>query len=219
MTEERDPFIVMSWIAESCVFESGEPDDFMYETSGDLLSADDDDGRSLVGRFRIYYVDVERAINEGMPVLDVFDTHFHTVGYYEALFGEDSPEFSDRVRKLLKDDVFGSNVLILDRLEILPQYRGRALGLRVMQHMMKRFGAGTAVVAIKPFPLQFETETSSEDERKWRTKLRLAQLPNNKLVATKKLSDYYGKLGFLRISRTPYMVRATAWAIPELEGV
>ena len=70
---------------------------------------------------------------------------------------------------------------------------------------MKRFGAGTAIVAIKPYPLQFEVEPSNEDDRRWRTELKLTQLPKNRLVAIKKLSDYYGRLGFVRISRTPFM--------------
>ena len=58
MADERYPFVVMSWAAESCVFESGEPDDFIYETSGELLTADDDDGIFLIDKFSIYYVDV-----------------------------------------------------------------------------------------------------------------------------------------------------------------
>jgi len=219
MTNQRDLFIVMSWSSESGVLESGDPDDFIYETSGDLFSVDDNDGREFVGKFRLYYVDVERAINEGMPLFNVFDAHSHIVEYYDAVFGSNAPDFSDRLIKLLNHDVLGSNVLVLDRLEILPQYRGSKLGLSIMRHMIRRFAAGAAIVAIKPFPLQFEVEPSSGDERKWRTDLGLVQLPKDKRVATKKLCDYYSKLGFLRISRTPFMVRATAWPIPEVESV
>jgi hypothetical protein len=86
-----------------------------------------------------------------------------------------------------------------------------------MHHMMKRFGPGTALVAIKPFPLQFEHESSNEDNKKWRTELKLAQLPKNERLATKKLSEYYGKLGFRRIARTSYMVRTTEWVLPDIE--
>jgi hypothetical protein len=220
MTEERNPFIVMSWSSESDLLKSGDPDDFIYETSGDLFSVDDNDGRELVSKFRFYYVDVERAIHEGMPLFDVFDAHSHIVEYYDAVSGSNAPDFSDRLIKLLNHDVLGSNVLILDRLEIPPQYRGSKLGLRTMGHMIRRFAAGAAVVAIKPLPLQLEVEPSGEDEQKWRTSF-LAQLPKDKRVAIaiKKLCDYYTKLGFLRISRTPFMIRATAWPIPEAESV
>jgi hypothetical protein len=109
MAEEREPSIFMRWTEEYGVFESSEPDDFIYETSGDLL-VDADDGETPVGKFRVYYVDVERAIDEEMPVFDVLDSYSHTVEYYDAIFGTNSPNFSDRLMKLLEYDVFGSNV-------------------------------------------------------------------------------------------------------------
>ena len=68
-----------------------------------------------------------------------------------------------------------------------------------------------------PAPLQFEHESSNEDNKKWRTELKLAQLPKNERLATKKLSEYYGKLGFRRIARTSYMVRTTEWVLPDIE--
>lgn len=219
MTGQRDLFIVMNWSSESCVSESGELDDLIYETSGDLFNIGDKDEREFVGKFRLYYVDVERAVNEGMPVFDMLDAHAHTVEYYEPIFGSNAPEFSDRLTKLLHHDVLGSNLLILDRLEILPEYRGKELGLSVMRHMMRRFSAGAAVVAIKPYPLQFEAGPSGEDEKKWRADFGLGQLPRDKRLATKTLCDYYSKLGFVRISRTPFMVRATAWPVPSGETV
>ncbi|MDH3693805.1 MAG: hypothetical protein OER96_04460, partial [Gammaproteobacteria bacterium] len=65
MTEESGLFVVMNWASESLVEGSGEPEDFMYETSGKLIYVSVDDERSFVGRFRLYYIDVERAVNEG----------------------------------------------------------------------------------------------------------------------------------------------------------
>ena len=83
-----------------------------------------------------------------------------------------------------------------------------------MLEIMRRFSAGAALVAIKPFPLQFEPASSSDDEKKWRTDLGLAELPKGKRIATKKLSDYYSRLGFLRLGRTPFMVRGTGRPLP-----
>jgi len=213
MIEEQDPFVVLSWSAESFVSASGEPHDFIYETDGDLLAIDDADNRSLIGKFRLYYIDVERALNDGMPIFDVFDSYAQTFDYYDSLFGNNSPEFSDALMKILDYDVFGSNVLILDRLEILPKYRGRGLGLSVMRNMIARFAGGAAVIAIKPFPLQFEPESSAEDQKKWRADLGLTTLSKNKRNATKKLRNYYSRLGFVSMRGTSFMVRAGAWAM------
>jgi len=214
MDEEQDTYVVLRWTAESPVFVSGEPNDFIYETDGDLLAVNEADDRSLVGKFRLYYVDIERAINNGMPIFDVFDSYAQTVDYYDALFGANSSEFSDSLMNILKHDVFDSNVLILDRLEILPKYRGRGLGLSVMQHLIERFAGGTAVIATKPFPLQLEPDPSSEDGKKWRADLGLSTLSKNEQKATEKLRDYYSRLGFVSMRGTPFMVRASAWVMP-----
>ena len=211
MTERSDNFIVLSWSNESCVLDSEEPTDFIYETTSDLYNISDYEERVFVGKFRLYYVDVERAINEEMPIFDIFDTYCHTAGYFDPIFGSNSPEFSDRLLKLLNYDVLYRNILILDRLEILPKYRGNGLGLNIMRHMMNRFGPGTGVVTLKPFPLQFEPESTRIEDEKWYNDLGLSQLPKDERVATKKLFNYYSRLGFLRIGLTPFMVRATDW--------
>lgn len=218
MSGEGDLTIVMSWSSESYVSEYPAPDDFIYETSGNLFGIDDNDDRELIGKFRVYYVDVECAINEGEPIFDVRDAHSsHLEEYFEPVFGSEAPDFSNRLLDLLGHEVLGCNLLILDRLEVLPQYRGKGLGLSVLRHMITRFSSGAALVAMKPFPLQFEAAPSSAAEKKWRTRLSLAQLPTDKDVATEKICQYYSKLGFLSLGSTPMMVMSTAWSLPFIE--
>ena len=83
--------------------------------------------------------------------------------------------------------------------------------------MVSRFSFGAAIVAMKPFPLQFEAAPSNEDERKWRAELSLDQLGTDEDLATEKLCQYYSKLGFLRLNGTPMMVMSTAWSLPSIE--
>jgi GNAT superfamily N-acetyltransferase len=214
MAEGDDSYFVLSWAGESSVFDVGEPDELIYETRGEILAiGDSDNGRTLVGRFGLYYADIDRALNQGVHAFDVFDAYALTAEYYEHLYGENAPDFSDRVMKLVHDEVWGSNVLILDRVELLPQYRGRGLGLDVKRHMMKRFGAGAALVALKAFPLQLEVTPSSTDEKRWRANLGLGQFIQSGTAGTKKLVEYYGRVGFQRIGRTPYMVRTATTAV------
>ncbi|MGH8565608.1 MAG: hypothetical protein ACREXW_16550 [Gammaproteobacteria bacterium] len=163
---------------------------------------------------------MERAVNEGTHIFDVLDAHSsHLVEYFEPIFGTNAPDFSNRLMRLLKHDLVGSNLLVLDRLEVLPQYRGQQVGLDVMRHMLRRFSAGAGAVAIKPFPLQFEVSPPGDDEMKWREELQLERLPKDKRLATSKLCDYYKKLGFIRLGRTPFMVRATTWPVPSAATV
>ena len=133
MVEEDAPIILLSWSGESYAAESEEPSDCIYETSGDLFAVGGEtDERELAGKFRLNYVDVDRAMNYDCSVLEVLDSYSHTLEYYEPLFGSNAPNVSDHIIDLLEEEVFGSNVLILDRLEILPKFRRKCAGLAVM---------------------------------------------------------------------------------------
>ena len=210
-SEESDQYLALRWSVESSVLDSTEPDHFVYESRGDILTIDDYcDSRSLAGRFGLYYLDINRALSAGTQPFDVFDSSVQIFDYYYHLYDRNSSYFSGRVMKLLNYEVWDSNILILDRIELLPQFRGQGHGLKVLRHMIDRFGAGAALVTIKPFPLQFEAVRSDPDKDKWRSQLKLDELTKSKPIGTKKLFDYYRQLGFRRIGRSPYMVLSTA---------
>jgi len=208
--------VLLEWHSADVCVVPDDPSDFIYETTGRMVTRADD-VRTLIGKFRLYYVDIESAFNDGVPVHDVFDTYAETFEIYQALFDADSIEPRERVLRLLEYEVHELNVLILDRLEILPAFRGSRLGLAVMKAIIRRFSAGVGLVAIKPFPLQFEHEPTDEREREWRAALRLTDLPRVERLATTKLCAYYQRLGFVRLRGTPFMVRSVSTRIPEFD--
>ena len=214
MDREENVFILMSWSSESFVSDYPDPHDFVYETSGDLFNFDEFENREFIGKFRVYYVDVERARNEREPIFPLFDDHSAEVEeYYEPIFGSEGYDFNENLLEAVNHEVSGCNLLILDRLEILPQYRRKKLGLTILHHMIDRFSAGASIVAMKPFPLQFEP-IRDEDKKKWRDRMRLDQFPTDENIAIEKLYTYYRKLGFIHLNGTPMMVISTDWSLP-----
>lgn len=209
--------VLLEWDSSHACIAPVDPSDFIYETLGQVVTRGDNVHRTLLGKFRLYYVDVESAFNDGMSVHDVFDTYAHTYEFHEMLFDAGSLELRERVLRLLEYEVQALNILILDRLEILPSFRGNQLGLAVMRGMIQRFSAGTGIVAIKPFPLQFEHEPTDQRERDWRAALGLADLPRAQRPATAKLCRYYEKLGFVRLRGTPFMFRSASIRLPTLD--
>ena len=207
------PFL--SWESCSSVF-AGEPNECVYEYAGDVLNEEESGKQTRIGKFRAYYIDVERSMNERMSLSDVLDAHSQeTFDYFDDIFGENSPEFSDAVDQLLNSEIFQTNLLILDRLELLPSYRGYLLGLKIMAHMITRFSPGAGVVAIKPYPLQLEDTDASDDE--WRSKLLLDEFQSEEISTTEALINYYGKLGFEVLPETPYMVLSTSKQLADFE--
>ncbi len=194
-----------------------EPEDFMYEVCGKIFCGTIEDEKDrIAGRFRVYYADFESGENHGVSAFEVLDTHQHTCEYAEAILGSNQTPFSARLQKLLGDEIWNFNLLILDRIEILPKYRGGGIGLLVLISLIERFGAGAGVVGMKPFPLQFEPE-QSRDSSAWVKRLRLGDLPSDPKMAKNKLKQYYRKLGFVEMKSTPFMFRSMSWALPSVE--
>jgi len=95
MNKEEDLVILMSWSGENYVSEYSDPHDFVYETSGDLFILDEFEGRESIGKFRVYYVDVERAMNERESIYYVLDDHSAEVAeYYEPIFESEGYDFN-----------------------------------------------------------------------------------------------------------------------------
>lgn len=66
--------------------------------------------------------------------------------------------------KLLGEDVvFSNNILILDRLEILPDYRGEELGPRFIKAVVRRYGIGCRLVGTEFMIRDLEAEETESD--------------------------------------------------------
>jgi len=201
-----DNGVHLVWSDACTVDNAGDPSHYLYETMGEIRQFDDGgENEVLVGKFGLFYVDIRRASSAGVALFDVCDTDSTTIGYFESLYFPAEPHLNRRASSLLQYDTPAGNLLIIDRLEVMPKFRGRGIGLRVMAEMIGRFGAGASVVAIKPFPLQFETAGSVDG---WCASLELNRLPRSIRSATAKLRDHYASLGFVRVPRTPYMIKS-----------
>lgn len=192
------------------MLEYGDPSDYAYSTHRRIVALDEDLNRTLAGKFHLYYMDVCAALNAETSVFDIFDCRSETIDYFPAIFDYPSLEVSPKLIKLLDSGGWG-NVLILNRIELLPRFRHHNLGLVVMRRLIERFGAGAFVVAIKPFPLQME---DTDDDEEWRANLQLADLNKNERSSTAKLRRHYAQLGFKAMRGTPFMFRATDDPLP-----
>lgn len=185
---------------------SPEPSRFVHDYSGEVRLMDDDGAETCIGCFEAIVVDVEGAIREGQSVADVFDVSQSTLRTYEALYGY--PRFTPRtaVRNLLgRWPAPNPNLLQIERLVLWQAYQGRGIGLHVINGLIQRLGMGVGVVAMLPFPLQFEGASDGADREVLRAALTNFEVSER--AAFRKLRSHYGRLGFVRVPRTDMMVR------------
>lgn len=198
-----DHFIMLEFDQASAVLSDEEPSRFLYETTGRIVGIGEEDDSVLIGKFAVFYVNVAAAVNEETSLYDVMDTTAAAFDYFAAIFDPQTEDIATGLDELLNFEFGYGNILILDRLEILPAFRGHRLGLAIMKQLIERFGVGAELVAIKPFPLQGEGRPLEPGA--WRDSLELEKLGGDFETSSAKLRQYYSELGFKRLEPTPYM--------------
>jgi hypothetical protein len=192
---------------------NGEGEPYMSEYDGELFVHldDDDDEPHLAGKARLFILNADAVENdeENAPSLfEILDLRSETAAYLPLLHSAEAGNFSPAVCNIIREDMVHSrNMLILDRLEILPEFRRQQLGLRYMRIAIQRFGLGCRIAAIKPFPLQFEPQpTRGDSDLEWYTRMNMKTLPRGTRAPTKKLKKYYSREGFVPVRGTDLMI-------------
>lgn len=188
-----------------------EPSRYIRHIKGEVWEFVGEDGHEVpIGRFSVSIIDGASILNDRVSLFDVFDDDGDLMNYYESLYGHND-ELKPEVLKAMKVDmIFDHGLLVLDRLELMPERRGLRVGLQVLLWMEHHFRMGCGVVAMKPFPLQFEGGTPEEREAdegdESFKRLRLGGYERRLDVAVRRLRKHYATLGFAMVPGTPYMV-------------
>jgi GNAT superfamily N-acetyltransferase len=156
-----------------------------------------------LGTLKMYLVQLENAINAKAYLPGVFDTHQGTADIGFPLFNASFDDFCPWIKRRFDDAFPWEDVLILDRLTLVPEVRGQQLGLAVLHQAIEDWSGGCSLVAMKPFPLQYEGGGLNQQNI---TNLNLETIRTDKAESFRRLRVYYAKLGFERVGRSAIFV-------------
>ena len=167
------------------------------------LWSDETDEFELIGRGKAIVIDPSRAETSLWDVLDVTDQ----MAQYMPLADRDGG-YAPEVKKVCEVE-WNYPVLLLDRLELLPEARGHGIGLKVLETLCKTVGRGCEIAIMKPFPLQLavpepdqrtrETDEEKAERIEWEKRMRYADMSHNEKASLKKLVTAYSKIHFKRV--------------------
>jgi GNAT superfamily N-acetyltransferase len=172
--------------------------DFVHEISGRILASyEDDENWEEAGALHASLVQFNEALKHGIDTDRIGDGISGEVAeYWECLFDVNTGDLKPEIR--VEYETVGCNLLIIDFIEVYPKFRGHGIGLAGVQRVVDVFGAGCALVAGMPQPLQFTPSFASDPD-----KLNRLQAPNfPKRQATHKLQNYWSRAGFRPLGRT-----------------
>lgn len=109
-----------------------ELDEYIVNVFGSIDWTLDDDSTSCAGTIRGQIIRVDRIHEKGEEIFDVCDAHSQTLHEYScALFDSKTKELKETIDRQF-GGIIGRDVLVIDKIEILPQHRGKGIGLAAM---------------------------------------------------------------------------------------
>lgn len=142
------------------------------------------------------------VVRDGLVLQEDLDNISEALGELaEAIIDPETNDYNMSFSE--KAQTYGRNILFLERLTLRDNFRGRRLGLALMQHVLRYCPHDVAVM--KPYPLQHEATRTGEVAPAFKAFEDVELEP-----ATARLRKYYARLGFQRYNKTEYMVRTAA---------
>jgi hypothetical protein len=174
----------------------GDPSDFITVYQGDIIGMMDDDDEWKMGTLVLYMVERGRAMNEGVSLFEVMDClDGDSCDCFANLFDSETEQLKPGVEHLISENRATQwDIMLIERLELNPECRGRGLGIEIAQRAIQKLGENCGVITCVPVPLQFTGLGPNDQKPKG---LRLAQL---------QVRGFWERVGFIRIPRTGYYI-------------
>lgn len=193
-----------------------EPSKYVRQIDGQVLAWVGDERKVPAGKFSVAVVNAELVVDERDSIDYAMDVSQSTLPYrelYDRHLG-----FRPAVDRAIDgDEWWAPNMLILQRLQLLPRFRGRSQGLHVLRGLCMHFGIGCGLFAMKPFPLQFECKSTREEDAAEFDEYGFGRMSGDFRRSVAKLRAHYGRLGFVRVPRTKFMVANGRKPLPAIK--
>ena len=171
----------------------------------------------LIGKAKLTLLLLGLAINNDFDFRLIFDSSSVLCDLGSEILDWEEMEFKPMFNEFA---LLNQNVLYLERIEILPEYRNGGWGKKVIKDILCRFNNCFGVMILKSFPLQFEgrdSEIKLDDE--WSKLMRYETTEQDEKLATKKLNDFYKSLGFKRLFNDNYFFYNSAYKNSKLKKI
>jgi GNAT superfamily N-acetyltransferase len=114
---------------------------------------------------------------------------------FANLFDYETEEFKPEVLQLLSEDrAFKFDMMLIERLELKPEYRGRGIGKKIALRAIQKLGENCGVITCLPAPLQFTGLGPKEGK------------PKGKQLAQQRVRKFWKGVGFVRLPRNEYYI-------------
>ncbi len=220
----KNPAHVAAAVARSyrLDFETGaslgsEEDDPITSVVGKIVYLGSEDARvpeRIVGKLEGWYLRRDRLNNLGSDY-NFFDTCDKNQDRHDVTsLVWDPDEGSYRANLNLEHD--GGDLIVPHAMSIVPEHRGRGIGLLAVWRFLDYFGGNASLAVVKPYPLNHDTD-KPRDEAFRQMYGQFAK--TSKKDGVEALAGHWRKLGFRRLRDSEYLFLDMYTARPSLEDL
>lgn len=168
---------------------------YVTTISGDIIQEDaNGENIAIAGRITLQMVLVSLALDNNYDLYEIFDEDAPLFEMGQAIFDFEYGEIQEKIREYYNGKIVNSDIYVIERIEILPPYRGNNLGKKLLKDIYNRFRGACGLFVLKSFPLQFEMEGTENSE--WNKQMKLGAFEKNEKMAVQKLKRFYKSCGF-----------------------
>jgi len=159
----------------------------------------------LVGKGDLYNILLGAAINDGIDSYPIFDWTQSLLDLSDEIYDFEETNLREEILAYYNEEIYNPNIFYINRLELLPTYRGYGLGKKVIKDIVRRFSGACGLFVLKAFPLQnTATAKRTNDLDEWNKKMAFHKLEQDGEKAIYKMYSYYQSLGFTNILKNDY---------------
>lgn len=169
---------------------------YCQDITGEIAKYGENPGEYIeVGRIAAHKLLLGLAAELGEDPTVIFDRHQITMDIGEEVYDFEVSDWKEELDRHFKGQLHEPNILILGRIEILPDFRGQSIGKRVIKDLYNNFIDGCALFALKCFPIQLEAGIHDSSEA-FTQNMQYDELEQDKAKCFRKLFSYYKNMGF-----------------------
>lgn len=158
---------------------------------------DDDTNQECIGEALISHVLFESMLqlNRTKAIECIIDTvPQHVYDVLNVVFNFSQHRIRDRFSQLSPT----SNVLVIEKIIIDKNFRKQNIGRKLIIDIAVRFGINSALIALKCFPIQFESSFLGQENDPYQVR----EFNTDLKKSTHKLLSYYQQMGFSLVRKT-----------------
>jgi len=126
----------------------------VYKPSGELIK---------IGRMYFSTILINQIIDQNYNLFHVFDSSISILDFGLEFIDFENKEYNEHFMKYADKDMYLENICLITEYELIPAFRGKNLGSKILKDLYTRFGNGVGAIIVNSTPFQ-QTIMNNIDE-------------------------------------------------------